>query len=319
MWWITGPGILMFVLGSSDPGWCLTSKVLIVSGGDESIRAIVGGVLTGVVNGLEKKGWKAKSEFFTEEGLQSLGSLDTGTDLVNVNPLYETDLISLSKGGWEVRNIKVLLRRQDVRGNPYQYLVFSFDKDLKINDVRFALDEQQYAGVIQSGAELEDYRCRQQILQFLEIFRTAYNRKEIDYLKNVYSDDALIIVGRVIEAKPDAPKLMERSRLNRDRIEFIRQSKQEYITRLQKVFAVNEFIKVGFSEVEVRRHPKFDKIYGVILKQDWRSSSYSDSGWLFLMIDFRDQAAPLIHVRSWQPVKFADGSVVSLGDFDIID
>ncbi len=36
------------------------------------------------------------------------------------------------------------------------------------------------------------------------------------------------------------------------------------------------------------------------------------------MIDFRNQKEPIIHVCSWQPQAFDDGSVVGLHDFDIV-
>ena len=67
------------------------------------------------------------------------------------------------------------------------------------------------------------------------------------------------------------------------------------------------------------RHHKIPEIYGVKLKQKWQSDSYSDTGYLFLMIDFINPDKPLIHVRTWQPEKFPDGSVISLGDFEIIE
>ena len=43
--------------------------------------------------------------------------------------------------------------------------------------------------------------------------------------------------------------------------------------------------------------------------------SYSDTGYLFIMMDFRHEEQPLIRVRSWQPHRFKDGSVIGLGDF----
>ena len=65
-------------------------------------------------------------------------------------------------------------------------------------------------------------------------------------------------------------------------------------------------------------HPKYPQVYGVNLKQSWTSSNYSDQGYLFLMIDFRDEKKPVIHVRSWQPLKDTPSEeVIELGDFKI--
>ncbi len=297
----------------------LSSKVVLTGGVESSVKDRIAGSLTEVINRLETAKWEDVKSKFTPEGLKSLAEFAAQTKMVNVNPLYETDLLALPGGGWEVRNIKVLLDTRGLPGNPYQYLVFSFNRDGLIADVRLAIEQQQYENVFKPSDQLLDFAYRQQILQFVEIFRTAYNRKDVDFLKRVYSEDALIIVGKVLRAKPGARDLLASSHLSRDRIQFIRESKQEYLTKLGKVFDHNEFIKVGFTEIELRRHPKFELIYGVTLKQDWKTSSYSDSGWLFLMIDFRNPDQALIHVRSWQPERFNDGSVVSLGDFEIIE
>jgi len=100
---------------------------------------------------------------------------------------------------------------------------------------------------------------------------------------------------------------------------LIRLNKQEYIDRLTRVFKVNQFIKVGFDEIEIYQHPLYDRIYGVTLLQRWTSSTYSDVGYLFLMIDFKDESHPMIHVRTWQPQKYtAEDEVIGLGDFEIV-
>ena len=91
---------------------------------------------------------------------------------------------------------------------------------------------------------------------------------------------------------------------------------------MKKIFAGNKYINVLFDEVEVIQHPKWTNIYGVTLKQEWHSNRYSDVGFIFLMIDFKDENHPLIQVRTWQPEKL-DGKVLSrdevfsLGDFNI--
>jgi hypothetical protein len=140
----------------------------------------------------------------------------------------------------------------------------------------------------------------------------------LEYLKKVYSEDALIIVGRVLKEKKDDINYLENSFLSRDRIQFIRLSKREYIDKLEKVFTGNAFVKVRFDSIDIKKSPVDPKIYGVMLKQYWNSSTYHDEGYLFLMLDFRDAENPIIHVRSWQPEKFSDGSVVNLGDFIVV-
>lgn len=297
----------------------LTSKVIITSGGNSEIRTLVGKRLTAIVNSFESQEWNNISNYCTKDGLKSLKELVENTSSRNVNPLYESKLLVLPGGGFEVRDIKVKVDMKKTKGNPYQYMVFELNEVGIVRGVRFAMERQHYERILKEGEELRDFAFRQSILQFLEIFRTAYNRKDLDYLRKVFSEDALIIVGHVLKEKPDEQNLLEKSILPPEKIEFLKLSKKEYFNRLENIFKKNDFIKVIFEELEIKRHPKIKEIYGATLKQNWQSSSYSDSGYLFLMIDFKDANNPLIHVRSWQPEKFPDGSIISLGHFELIE
>ena len=106
--------------------------------------------------------------------------------------------------------------------------------------------------------------------------------------------------------------------LGQQRIEFIRRSKSEYIEALRSVFSNNDFLRVEFDSLRVVRDLQDEALYGISLKQQWQSSSYADTGYVFLLMDFIEQDQPLIHVRSWQPERFEDGSMITLQDFEII-
>ena len=82
-------------------------------------------------------------------------------------------------------------------------------------------------------------------------------------------------------------------------------------------FTYNAFVKVVFDSVEIMRHEKDQDLYGVTLKQNWYSSTYSDTGWVFLLWDFKDEKNPMIYVRSWQPERFKDGSIIDVHEFII--
>jgi len=160
-------------------------------------------------------------------------------------------------------------------------------------------------------------------VNFIENFRTAYNRRDIGYLEQVYSDNALIITGKVVQEK-QGYKDVSGSTLGGQRVAYVQQSKREYLTRLKAVFNRARYLNVKFEDIEIVQHPKYDGWYGVTLKQHWHTSGYSDEGYLFLMVDFRDENLPLITVRTWQPHKDKYGNVVttredvfSLGDFKI--
>ncbi|MBU0561677.1 MAG: hypothetical protein KKG93_19150 [Bacteroidetes bacterium] len=228
-----------------------------------------------------------------------------------------TRLIKKTDGGYELRNIPFTIRLTNDSLH-FEEGVFQYSDDGVIQEIYFGIETHQYNKLLRTGKDITDFRRRQMILSFVENFRTAYNRKDIDLLEKVFSEQALIIVGRVIEIKKEKNDLLEKN-LEKKRVELIRMSKAEYIKNLRAVFKRNLFIDVGFDEIDVVQHRIYNDIYGVQLKQYWKSSTYRDVGYLFLMIDFEDEAKPLIHVRAWQPEKETDpDSAISLGDFEII-
>lgn len=167
------------------------------------------------------------------------------------------------------------------------------------------------------GGQLEetDSASRHRILSYCEHLRTSYNTRDIDFIRQVFSDNALIIVGHTVRTgHKDATGTGSR------KVIYGIRSKKEYLERLERIFRTNSKIDVEFSDFRLLRHPTVEGIYGVTLRQKYRSDSYSDDGFLFLLWDFRDPHMPLIHVRTWQPspdILSGNEEVIELGDFNL--
>ncbi len=302
----------------------IKTEVVILSSGSDIINKEIGGALSAVLQEANKVATGAGSienvrEYFTVDGFEAFEDLIAKTGFFSTISEYRVRILETSTGKFEVRGIKVRVNMGDTTGDDIQELVFVLNFRFFIDDLHFAMEQHHYQRLIDEGQELKDLHKRQQILDFLEEFRTAHNRKDIGYLEKAYSDDALIIVGKVLKAQEGFGDYLESSTLGENKIKFIRLSKQEYIERLRQVFKLNAFVRVTFEQVEINLHSKYPDIYGIQVKQKWNSSTYSDEGYLFVMMDFQNPEKPIIHVRAWQPEKFSDGSIVSLGDFKIID
>lgn len=152
------------------------------------------------------------------------------------------------------------------------------------------------AKVVQGHLEEKDSASRHKILDYCEHFRTAYTRRDIAFLRQVFSDKALIIVGSVVKsgAQQDGAQ-------SAGMVKYSIRTKEDYLARLEKVFQTNRKINVRFTDFRIMRHPSTDGIYGVQLRQRYQADRYSDDGYLFLLWDFRNPERPLIHVRTWQP------------------
>ena len=170
------------------------------------------------------------------------------------------------------------------------------------------------AKILKGKLSETDAASRRQILTYCEHLRTAYTTKDIDFLRQVFSDNALIIVGNVVKTTKGAGHVQADSRVS-----YALHTKRTYLARLTKVFAANKKVDVRFTNFRILRHPTRDGIYGVSMRQRYRSDRYADDGWLFLLWDFRNPSMPLIHVRTWQPSATVEGGdgVIDISDFNL--
>ncbi len=150
--------------------------------------------------------------------------------------------------------------------------------------------------ILSGNLEVDDARSRKMILNYVEHLRSAYETKDIDFIRQLFSEQSLIIVGRVVRSTGSRELQMN----NGAKVEYNILGKRRYIENLKRVFDSNSEIDLAFSEFRIMRHPTQSGIYGVRLRQAYRSTLYSDDGYLFLLWDFRDEAMPKIHVRTWQ-------------------
>jgi hypothetical protein len=234
----------------------------------------------------------------------------------NVSTL-ERKCITRPAGGYQIRDIPVTMYDAP-EGEQNQEIVINLTADGKIDDVFIPIT--QYADLLSTHLETEDIDLRIMVLSFVENFRTAYNRKDLKFIETVFSNDAVIITGKAIKPLPNSDKAL-RASISTAQFEYQVKTKREYIASLKNVFKNNKYINAEFDDILVVRHPNPNfPVYGVTLKQVWNSTNYSDTGYVFLLIDFEDQSRPIITVRTWQPEKY-DGrdlrrdEIFQMGDF----
>ncbi|MDD4847412.1 MAG: LPP20 family lipoprotein [Bacteroidales bacterium] len=192
-------------------------------------------------------------------------------------------------------------------------VVFDFDSDKKIRSLSFGLSQVTMNDIISN--EKWDYQVRMTLVRFLENYKTAYALKRVDYIESIFSQDALIITGSVVKKYdlPDQQTIPVQSNL----VKYTVQSKEQYIKRLRTTFSGNEFINLRFTNCEVRTSRGGGKCYGIQIQQDYYSSNYGDTGYLFLLVDLNDPEKPIIHVRAWQPEKDPETGLIDIRDFTL--
>lgn len=219
--------------------------------------------------------------------------------------------------GWEIRKIPILVYYSSISKQTKEYLILDFTNEGKLNDFNLGITENLYDDFVTQAKFGNDWGNRHVIIKFMEKYRTAFLTRNMKTLETLFSDEAIIIVGRIIQKNKlnENYKYAQLSK-NQPDAEYLRFSKDEYLRRQAQLFQTRKDIFVGYSTFEISRKNKEPGIYGISMRQDYQSNNYSDEGYLFLLVDFLG-AQPQIYVRSWQPREWNDSSLIKLSNFNV--
>ena len=192
-------------------------------------------------------------------------------------------------------------------------VTFTFNKEGKIDYLAFALDEKSTTDILQHSMWSE--YARKVLAEFLENYKTAYALKRLDYIRSIFDDNAVIITGKVVTRQTSAYGEMGGEFLNNKYVQYTRQGKEQYMRNLERCFASNEYINIRFANNDIVKAGVGGEVYGIQIKQDYYSTNYGDTGYLFLMVDLNDPKQPVIKVRSWQPERDPNFGLIDLSHF----
>jgi hypothetical protein len=225
--------------------------------------------------------------------------------------------INKTKSGYELRKIRMLHSYPSIHKQSTEYLVLDFNDKGNLIDVNTSITENLYQTFVKQSKFGKDWNKRQQIIKFVEKYRTAYLTRDIETVDLMFAEDALILVGRKIKRKKLPENAVQFHKLgNEPDYEYIKLTKENYIKRQRKVFNAQKDIFLDFSSFDIVKKNNAKNVYGVEMRQSYASTTYSDEGYLFLLIDFSERD-PLIYVRAWQPNEWNDSSLVRTANFRI--
>ena len=264
-----------------------------------------------IINAITTKKYADVNDHFTPEGL------DIWNRIISYGKasLVGKPAFSIYKNGDRtvVRALPMSFQfKNGMRKSFVEDIVFTFNEEGKIDNMAFALDDTATNDVLNKGAWPEDARIA--IIEFLENYKTAFALERLDYIRTIFDDNAVIIVGRV--AKTKSSPVPENNKLNLSQnIIRTRYSKEQYLKQLERSFASKEFINIRFSNNDIIKAGKGGEIYGIQIKQDYYSNNYGDTGYLFLLVDINQPVEPIIKVRTWQPEPDPEDGLYDISDF----
>ena len=269
--------------------------------------------LNSVLSAIHSHNYDNVKDCFTDNGW------DMFTRLIKYGNarIIGTDDCTFTKMGEDVvaRSIQMSFSfKHGLRQQFVEDVVFTFNNESKIDCLAFGLDAKAKQDIMKRGAWTP--LARYTLMQFLENYKTAYALKRLDYLKTIFDDDAVIIVGHVAEkmvvdrTNKDAALSLRNQKI----IKRVQYSKDQYMKNLEACFRSNEFVNIRFANNDVRK-AKNGEEYGIQIKQDYYSTNYGDQGYLYLQVDLDDPDKPIIKVRTWQPEPDPEIGLFGIGNW----
>lgn len=275
-------------------------------------------VINSVVKAITNKRYFDASSCFTVNGLQIFNRL-TSYGRARVLDTSNVKFYRGLGGKTVVRGIKMSFSFSGRRKKTFvEEVSLTFNAENKIDNVAFGLGKCAEEGIFNSRAQWS-YDVREIIVSFMENYKTAYSLERIDYLNDIFADDALIIVGNVVRRSTSRLRNLDGqiSINGQNLISYNRYTKDGYINHLRKCFYRNDFINLKFTNHEIQWLEKFDdkKLFAINIRQQYNSSTYADDGYLFLLVDMTNAEEPLIQIRTWQPNEVSIDKLYNAGDF----
>ncbi|MCF8267269.1 MAG: hypothetical protein K9I69_04235 [Ignavibacteriales bacterium] len=219
--------------------------------------------------------------------------------------------------GWELRRINVLNNYRSIKTQSDEFITLDFTPEGKLYDLNYEVFDRLYSDYVLQNPDSTDAWHKQVMIRFMEKYRTAFLSRDINIIDSMFAEEAVIIIGRVPK-KTNLKDVYGMIRLNDETPDFetTRYSKEQYLINQKRVFATQQDIYLGFTNLKIHKKNSDDLTYGISLRQNYSSTGYGDEGHLFLLIDFKNQF-PQIYVRAWQPNEWSDSALLNISNFSI--
>ena len=267
-------------------------------------------IMQDIEKALRNNNYESIRHHFTDEGY---GMLDTLSKYGKMTIVGIQDYNFMKFGKHVIcRDINMLFNFRNNKSFNNE-VVFRFDHTTKkITSIAFRLSPTTEKNIISKTNWPEE--ARMVLINFLEDYQTAYALKRYDYLESIYSEDALIIVGHVVERTVIEDRVQYN--LSEKEVKLMQYDKYEYFKNLTRTFKSQDYINIRFADTEFTKSSTNEDIYGVRLLQEYHSSTYGDKGYLFILVDLGSDS-PLIHVRAWQPDEVDLNKLMQMKDLRI--
>ena len=281
-------------------------------------------VVAKVIDAIQRRSYSDANTFFTLDGIEAYNKLIAyGTGRVVGQPDIKffkgVDDRVVARG----MQMSFTFNNGKTKKTYVEDVVFTLNSDNKIESIAFGLGQVAENDILCKHAPGWTDETRELLMEFLENYKTAYCLKRIDYIRQIFADDAVIIIGNVARRNTALAGDRDRSLSlgGQEKINYNRYTKDEYLKNLERCFHRNEFINIKFTNNDIqwlekyKDRPDTKELFAIQIGQEYSSSSYADKGYLFLLVNLTDHEQPQIKIRTWQPNEVDMSKIYNAGDF----
>lgn len=257
-----------------------------------------------VEGAIRSRNYADVKDLFTNEGYRLfMMMMNSGKVTVNKAPEFSVEMSNLFTIG---KRIPVSVKTGRHVSN--ENIVFRFDKSSGlISSVAYALTKRAEDDIFRQAQW--NIESRYSLLNFMEDYQTAFALKRLDYMKKIFSDSAIIIVGKFdknVRAARGGGFTDMGTKMGKlpPQVSYTYFNKDQYMNKLERDFNTKDYIQLVFEENEISKAPTNgmldNEVLWIEIKQHYISSNYSDKGYLTLQINMKPQGSQ-INVRTWTP------------------
>lgn len=258
-------------------------------------------ILQDVEKAVRSKDYASVKSLFTEQGFALFSRMMSSAEISVTKSKHE---YTCEKTGRFIigRTIPVAVKNGKHISN--ENIVLRFDPEQKlVSSVAYALTRRAETDIFREAATWTA-ESRHSLLQFMEDYQTAFALKRLDYIESIFSDNAIIIVGKVNGKKGVKRYFDGIGKSVASNVTYKKYDKETYLKNLRRDFQNKKFIQLVFEDTEISKVNTNDfldnEVLWIELKQQYTSSDYSDKGYLALQINMKSDGS-MINVRSWTP------------------
>ena len=272
-----------------------------------------------VIDAIKSKNLTEASAFFTFEGKEVFRELiGYGNGRVVGTP--NLTFFKSANGKVVARGLQMSFTfNRGTKKSFVEDVVMTFNQEKQIENIAFGLGQIAENDILCKHAPGWKDETREMLMEFLESYKTAYCLKRLDYIRDIFADDAVIIIGNVTKRKTMQMGDHDRaiSEGGQEVIQYNRYTKDDYLKNLERCFRRNEFINIRFSNNDIQWLEKYkdEEIFAIQIGQEYNSTSYADQGYLFLLVNMTNHDQPQIKIRTWQPNEVDMSKIYNAGDF----